>query len=237
MRRSDLKWLVPAILCGGILGPVLLLMGIEQMPAHQAGLLSNTETFFTVILAVLFFGDRLRRRDALAIVALIAGAAMVAGLTPATPMGIVFILAGALMWAVDNNVTQRLSKRDPLSIAAIKGLVAGPVNLLIAAAMDISLPRGAATLGLAAVIGLLTVGFSLVLFIYGLRHLGASRVSGLFATAPAFTVLISWLFLNESPTAWVIGGGALMFAGTILILRSAPALKKEPKRDTLESSS
>lgn len=222
LRRGDGKWIAAAVLAGGMLGPALLLMGIRRMPANEAGMLANSETLFTMILAVAFFGDRLRRLDVAAILVLVAGAGLVVGRTEATPTGALLILAGAMMWAIDNNVTQRLAQRDPMLIASIKGLVAGPVNVALAAAIGETIPTDPVRLALFAGVGLVTIGFSLTLFIYGLRHLGASRVSGLFATAPAFTVAISWAWLHEAIEPVALAGGALMVAGSMLMLRRPP---------------
>lgn len=218
LRRGDAGWLAAAVVAGGMLGPALLLMGVRRMPANEAGMLANTETLFTMLIAVAFFGDRLRGRDYGAIALLTAGAALVVGYQGASRSGALLIVAGAVMWAIDNNVTQRLSTRDPLLIAAIKGLVAGPANLALAAAVGEKIPGDARTLAICAGVGLVTVGLSLTLFIYGLRHLGASRTSGLFAAAPAFTVAICWALGTEAIRPFAVGGGALMIVGSILML-------------------
>ena len=44
------------------------------------------------------------------------------------------VAAACLAWAVDNNLTRRISGGDAILIAALKGAVAGVVNLVIAAA-------------------------------------------------------------------------------------------------------
>ena len=45
------------------------------------------------------------------------------------PWGALAIVGACLCWAIDNNLTRKVSASDPLQIAAIKGLVAGTVNL------------------------------------------------------------------------------------------------------------
>jgi drug/metabolite transporter (DMT)-like permease len=228
--RGDARWLAAAIVCGGILAPTLTLYGIRRLQAHEAGLLVNTEALFTALIAVLLFGERLRRRDVAAIALLVGGAALVIPVPRGSATGMAFVVGGALMWAVDNNVTQRLSKRDTILIAAIKGGVAGPVNLALAALMGSSFPDDVATVAWAAGVGVLAFGFSLALFIYGLRHLGASRTAALFSTAPAIAVALAVFWLGEQPQPYALAGGALMFLGTLLMLR-------EPKNGgTLEKA-
>ena len=77
--------------------------------------------------------------------------------------------------------TQKVSGADPLQIAALKGLVAGAVNLAIASLLGASLPR--VPLLLAALgVGLLGYGVSLSLFVLALRHLGTARSSAYFSS-------------------------------------------------------
>lgn len=225
VRRSDVGWLLAATACGGVAAPILLFFGLERISAHSAALLSNLETFFTAAIAVLFFGDFMRRRDVAAMLLLVGGAGAVGwsvaeGGGATTLAGVGLVAAGALSWALDNNFTQKISGRDPVHIAALKSLIAGATNLAIAAAMRSRLNADPATLGAAAAVGFFAYGVSLVLFVVGLRHLGAARTSTLFATAPAFAVALAWAWLGETPHAAALAGGAAMIAGAALIVKS-----------------
>ena len=46
--------------------------------------------------------------------------------------GAMLIGAACLAWAIDNNLTRRISGGDAVAIAAIKGCVAGTINLSLA---------------------------------------------------------------------------------------------------------
>ena len=54
--------------------------------------------------------------------------------------GAVLIAGACLGWAIDNNLTRKVSASDPLQIAAMKGLVAGGVNIAIALSLGASAP-------------------------------------------------------------------------------------------------
>lgn len=225
LRRTDAGRLSVVILTGGIAAPVLLLFGLSRTPAHVSALLGTTETLFTVLLAVWFFGDHLVRREWLGAAILVAGAAAVAWAgAPADGrfewQGPVLLLGAFLAWGVDNNVTQRLSGRDPLQIAAVKGLVAGGVNLSLGFATGSTVSPTLRTIAFAGAVGFFCYGLSLALFVHGLRRVGAARTSAIFATAPVFGVLLSWVVLRESPAVLALAGGALMIAGTALFLRA-----------------
>src|SRR5689334_22485447 len=65
LKKADLGWLSGVILSGGVAGPILLLLGLARTSAHVSALLANTETLFTMAIAVAFFGDFLFRRELL----------------------------------------------------------------------------------------------------------------------------------------------------------------------------
>ena len=214
LQKTDLGWLAGVVFSGGVAGPILLLLGLSRTSAHVSALLTNTETIFTMALAVLFFGDFLLRREALGAVLIFGGATLVAwaGATHAGKTswhGPLLLLGSGLAWGLDNNFSQRISSKDPLQIAMIKGIVAGLVNLGLAAATE-GLPRlSAALLGSGFGVGFVCYGVSLVFFMTALRHLGAARTSALFATAPAIAIVLSWALLREVPSVWT-GAGALL---------------------------
>lgn len=228
LRRSDLGWLAGVVLAGGVAGPILLLLGLSRTGAHVAALLTNTETLFTMALAVAFFGDFLLRRELLGAIAIVAGAGTVAwagaGRDGAQSWyGPLLLLGAGLSWGLDNNFSQKISAKDPLQIAAVKGIAAGLVNLALAAATE-GLPKlSPSVLGSAAAVGIVCYGLSVVLFMAGLRHLGAARTSALFATAPALSIALSWILLREVPGIWTGLGGAVMLAGAWLLIRSEHA--------------
>ena len=156
LPRSQWPWLAGAVLFGGALGPVFLMLGLSTTAAASASLLLNLEGVFTALLAWFVFRENFDSRIALGMVAIVAGGVLLgwqpgAGLVVST--GALFVAAACLCWGVDNNLTQKVSSSDPFQIAAIKGLVAGSVNLAIALAMGASLPS------FPILVGALVVGF------------------------------------------------------------------------------
>jgi len=225
IRRGDLGWLAAAILSGGVVAPILALAGLDRTPAHVASLLLSTEALFTILLAIAFFGDFLVRKEIWGVAIILLGAALVAG-GGGDAQGVirwegpVLILLSTFCWGLDNNFTQRLSARDPLEIASLKGLAAGGVNLGLSALAGIPIPLGARVLGVSAILGFLSYGVSLVLFVGALRRLGSARTAALFATAPLFGVALAWALLAEVPTLLVAVGGLLILPGTGLLIRA-----------------
>lgn len=220
LGRQDLPWLGGAIAVGGVVGPVLLMYGLAAGTAVQSSLLLNLEGVFTALLAWSFFRESFDARIAVGMAA-IAGGAAVLSWKPAQSLvldGSALLVTGAcLAWAIDNNLTRRVSGGDPLQIAALKGIVAGSVNVLLAMIQQAPWPAPAAIVG-AGVVGFLGYGTSLVLFVLALRLLGAARTGAYFSTAPFVGAIAGALVLHEPLTWQTFLAALLMGAGVWLHL-------------------
>ncbi|MBV1799843.1 DMT family transporter [Siccirubricoccus sp. G192] len=218
LRRSDMPWLALVIVAGGILGPLLLMFGLSRTDAAGASLLLNLEGLATMGIAWVVFRENVDRRLLLGAFAILAGAILLSWQGQASFQWGALLIAGAcLCWGIDNNLTRRLSSADPVRIAMLKGLVAGAVNLLLALLNGAVLPPAGILLAVGAV-GFLGYGVSLVLFVLGLRHLGAARTGAYFSLAPFVGAVLAILMLGESLSAQVLIAGGLMGLGLWLHL-------------------
>jgi drug/metabolite transporter (DMT)-like permease len=213
------RWILAAVvLVGGVLAPPLLLWGLERSPATTTALLLNLEVVLTVVLAGVVFGEHLGPRVAVAAVVM-ALAGVVLSWTPGGPAiagaAAAVVLACAL-WALDNNLTRLIAESDPLLIVQVKGLVAGTVNTLLALGSGQPWPP-LMTIALALVLGVVSYGTSLVLFIVSMRELGAARTGAYFATAPFFGAA-GGLLLGEPLTMRLVAAAGLMAAAAWLLV-------------------
>ena len=220
LSRRDLPWLGGAIALGGVLGPLLLMLGLLLTPASSASLLLNLEAVFTSLIAWAVFREHVPFRIALGMVAIVAGGAVlswegqVAWGSMWGPLGV----AGAcLCWAIDNNLTQRVSAGDPVQIAQFKGLVAGAVNTGIALSLGARLPEPFAAAA-ALLVGFLGYGVSLVCFVLALRALGTARTGAYFSLAPFIGAVLGLLLYSEPVTPLFVAASALMGLGLWLHL-------------------
>jgi drug/metabolite transporter (DMT)-like permease len=213
----ELPWLGAVVLCGGILGPLLLLWGLERTTSSVASLLLNLEGVFTAFLAWFIFRENFDWRIAIGMLCILVGGVVMSwGASPdlsvASLAGPLAIAGACLCWGMDNNLTRKLSRFDPVQIAAIKGVIAGLTNTVIAMAIGATLPPVRIAL-LAGGLGFASYGVSLVLFILGLRHLGTARTGAYFSLAPFVGAALSIVFLDESLTWPFVVAGALMGVG------------------------
>jgi drug/metabolite transporter (DMT)-like permease len=220
IQRAEVPWLAGAIVAGGIAGPALLMLGLASTAAATSSLLLNLEGVLTAVIAWVVFRENVDLGVFLGMVAIVAGGVMLSW-TPGeagVSGGALLIVGACLCWAVDNNLTRKVSANDAMVIACLKGLIAGPVNLAIAIATGASLPS-AIIVGAAMLTGLAGYGVSLVLFVVALRHLGTARTGAYFSVAPLFGIAISLLIWPELPnvTFWI--AAALMALGIWLHVR------------------
>lgn len=220
LQRTELGWLAGAVVAGGMLGPLLLMTGLTGMAAADASLLLNAEGVFTALLAWFVFKENFDRRIALGMIAIMAGAAILswpgnAGVGALWPS--LAVLGACLAWAVDNNLTRKVSVADASFIAMTKGLVAGATNLALAVATGATWPASGVVAG-AALLGLLSYGTSLVLFVVALRHLGTARTGAYFSVAPFFGAVLAIGVLGEPLTVGLVAAGILMAIGVWLHL-------------------
>jgi drug/metabolite transporter (DMT)-like permease len=220
LEGKDWLTLSGAVAAGGVLAPVLFLVGLSHSAASTASLLLNLEMVFTALLAWMLFREGFEGRVAWGLALILAGCLLLAW--PADGMagwgtGALPIAGACLCWGMDNNLTQRLADRDPVQIAAIKGLAGGSVNAALAFALGQSLPAGIPLLA-ALCVGLFGYGVSLVLFVVSLGRIGTARTIGVFAAAPFAGTCLSLLILDEAPTLSLFLAAMVLVAGLIIAI-------------------
>jgi drug/metabolite transporter (DMT)-like permease len=220
IARAEWPWLMGAILAGGVAGPALLMLGLSSTPAATSSLLLNLEGVLTAVIAWMVFRENVDRYVFVGMMAIVAGGVLLSWQTGPGGLSIgALLIAGAcLAWAIDNNLTRKVSTNDAMIIACLKGLCAGPVNLAIAFALGATLP------GPALILATMTTGFagygiSLVLFVIALRHLGTARTGAYFSVAPLFGVALSLLIWPDMPGTAFWCAAVLMIAGVWLHVR------------------
>ena len=220
LTRRDAPWLAGAITCGGVLAPLLLMTGLERTPASSASLLLNLEGVFTAVVAWFIVRENFDRRIALGMAAIVGGGVVLSYQGWGSwegPAGPLAIAGACFCWGVDNNLTQRVSAGDPVQVATLKGLVAGSVNVALAGWLGANWPA-APDVGAALLLGFLSYGVSLVLFVLALRHLGTARTAAYFSSAPFVGAAVSLVVFRETPTALFLAAGAMMILGVALHL-------------------
>ncbi|KPU62754.1 transporter [Thermococcus sp. EP1] len=222
--RRDLLLLTFIVLFGSFLAPLSFMFGLNKTTAVNASLLLNTETLFTVLIAVIVFKEKASRRSIIGIFLILIGAVVISTenfkeveLSKGIVGNILILLAG-LSWAIDNNLSKLLSvKKDLLLVTSLKGLFGGSALLILAFLMGIPFYIPFQSLPYILTVGAFSIGFSIVLFLFALREIGAMKTGAIFSTSSLIGAFFAFLVLGESFTIIKAFFGVLMFAGVYLL--------------------
>jgi drug/metabolite transporter (DMT)-like permease len=218
LTGRDAPWLAAAIAAGGVLGPLLLMWGLQRTGAATASLLLALEGAATALIAWFVFREHFDRWILLGMACLVLGAIILswAG-TPTldSVVGPMVIVGACVAWGLDNNLTRKISLADPLQTVELKGLVAGPFNIVLASVAGATIQLSPILL-FAAIIGFFGYGVSLVLYVLALRQLGAARTGAYFSTAPFLGAIISVVAFGDAVTPALFIAGGLMGIGVWL---------------------
>ena len=174
---------------------------------------------FTALLAWFVFKENFDRRIAWGMAAIVAGGVVLSAGPALRAQGVIgplVIAAACLAWAIDNNLTRKVSIHDAMLIACLKGLVAGSVGVALALASGASMPPRAIVLE-ASLLGFVGYGLSLTLFVIALRGLGTARTGAYFSLAPFLGATFA-VVLGAPVTVLLIVAGVVMGIGVWLHL-------------------
>ena len=230
-RKFDYFYVIIVTIFGGIAAPVLLMYGLQQTAASTAAILTNGEIVFTIALSSLFFGERPHGPVGLFAVILVVIGLVIATTEDLTALesilelnpGNIMILASMLMWAIDNNISRRLTlKVSPAKIAMVKSLAGGLILLAIALATGKGDSIAAIKLDMWMLIIIMSIsgfGGALLLFLEGIKRIGTVKTMSMFSMTPVFGIVIAALALGESITVFQGVATGLIIIGIILIGR------------------
>lgn len=220
VKRQDLGMLALLTLIGGIAAPICLISGLALLSAGSASLLLNLEVVFTMGIAISVGKEHLSGKGVAAAALILAGAVIIGGVTTSGTNlhGVALVALACLGWGIDNNISQRLSIRDPMQIALLKSLGACIPMLLIAGLSGAKFPSPTEVV-IVLTIGGVGYGLSIWLDLLALRDLGAAREAVIFATAPFVGTGFSIIVLKETLNTGQVASGILMVAGVILMLK------------------
>jgi drug/metabolite transporter (DMT)-like permease len=218
-RGVEVLWLLGAVISGGAIAPYLLMYGLQVIDAASASLILNLEGVFTALLAWFAFKENVDRRIALGMVCIIAGGVLLS-LGPryrgGNLIGPLAIGAACLAWAVDNNLTRKVSIHDSMLIACAKGLIAGPISVALAVHYGAVTPSSMRLIQ-AGFVGFVGYGLSLTLFVVALRDLGTARTGAYFSLAPFIGAALA-IALGAPVTGVLLAAAVLMGMGIWLHL-------------------
>lgn len=216
---ATIRRLAIALACGGVMAPVCLLLGLKLASASSVSMWLTLEAVFTSLLAFLMFKEHLGKLGWIALlISTMASALLCVGEGGSGIQAGLVVALACLFWAVDNNCVAVIDGISPAKITFLKGIVAGSINMLLGTIFQPAALTSTVVLQ-ALVVGSLSYGLSITLYIMSAQGMGAARSQMIFATTPFWGVAFSGIFLHETLSALQLLAG-LMMGGAIFALVS-----------------
>ena len=229
VRVKDWPIVLAITLSGAVLAPALFFIGLEQTTASDTAIISNCETIFTVLFALVFFKEKLGRRGYAAIALVLTGVFIVTTnlqfsgtLLDLKKEGNLLILLSMVFWGLDNNLSKIAAQRIDISrLVQLKGLIGGTILLVLVLFLNTPLKILPIDIPNLLLVGLVGFGISLYLFLHSLRRIGTVRTMLIFSTGTVFGLLFAVAFLHEKIGLYQILSIALMLAGIYLVIKES----------------
>lgn len=243
-KEDFLDILVISIL-GGVLAPILLFYGLERIDASEAVILTNAQIIFTVLLSSLFFGEKPNGIIGYTGIIIVFVGLFVATTELDTPgslfkyePGKIMIVGAMLVWAIDNNISRRLTKRStiwPAKIAMLKFLIGGIILFGIATiAVEESSSSFRSRLQIIdslllikpsewlIIIAVSLFGFAgaLSLLLESLKRIGTIRTMMIFSLTPIFGIVAANIVHAESISILEAIATGIIIIGIFMVSKS-----------------
>ena len=228
ITKEDLPYTL-AMIALDIAAPIFLLLGLSHTTAANASLLNNFEIVATALIALMVFKEKISPRLWFGIGFVVASCMLLSFEDISSlkfSLGSLFILLACLCWGIENNCTRRLSSKDPLEIVLLKGVFSGLGSIVIGVAVGERITQLRSVFAVLAV-GCVAYGFSIFVYVYAQRMLGAARTSAYYAVAPFIGVLLSLLIFKQPPPYSFYIALALMALGAWLCSSDGPLFDKK----------
>jgi drug/metabolite transporter (DMT)-like permease len=237
MQKKDWLLILAITLSGAIIAPILFFTGLKQTTASDTAILSNAETIFTVLFALIFFKEKLRPIGYLAVVLVLIGVVIVTTnlqftnfLSDIKKEGNLLIILSMAFWALDNNISKIITHRiDVSKIVQLKGAIGGSVILIFALLTGASINISLIQVPNLLLVGTVGFGISLYLFLHSLRRIGTVRTMLIYSTGTIFGLAFASIFLHEIIRSYQIAAIALMLFGIYLITKEGQSVEKLQK--------
>lgn len=218
--RRDLPYTVGMIVLD-IFAPIFLMLGIQYGSASNASLLGNFEIVATTLIALFLFREVITKRFWLAIL-FITAASITLSFDGTSSLrfsfGSLFVLLATICWGFENNCTRSISEKSTYQIVVLKGIFSGTGSFIIASLAGEKFPALPYIL-MAMLLGFVSYGLSIFLYIRAQRDLGAAKTSAYYAIAPFIGAFLSFVMVGEKLSFNY--GVALLFmvAGTAFVIK------------------
>jgi drug/metabolite transporter (DMT)-like permease len=226
LEKDDYTILLIIGLLGGGIAPFLFFEGLKRTTASDASVLEGGELLFTVIIALLFFKEKLTKIGYMGIAITIIGITLISSLSSNTNgqfnlynfnlnYGNILIIFSTLCWGLDNNISKIISKRitNTAKIVLLKSLIGGIFLLAVSFFLGYKVIFEITQIPYILILGIGGFGLSLFFFIESLRIIGTLKTIVIFSSSAIFGLILSFIILHEKIEIMQLFAAALVILG------------------------
>lgn len=222
-------WGLLLLAATGVFGyNALFFVGMKEVEAARGALIIALGPVFVSVVAALFLGETMCRRQVLGVgLSLFGGAAVIVGggkgFTAALGGGEIALLGCVASWVAYSLCGKKLLASLPVLPVVFGATLLGSAMLLLAALCTEPLAAIGKLPALAwLALVLMGVGSTALAYCWyyeGIVNMGAVRAANFINLVPVFAAILGALLLGEWPGIFLLGGGSLVIIGVIMVNR------------------
>jgi drug/metabolite transporter (DMT)-like permease len=217
VNRDNMLYLFLISFFGTVVALVLFLLGVGLTSGISASLLLQIEPVYSALIGFFMLREAIGKRQVFAMFLVIVGVGVIFyNGSLQINYGDILVLATPLFYQLSHLVVKKVMKKiEEDVIVAGRFLYAAPILLLL------STLAGANQFGVLlqplyfSLLLFLGVSWALgyILWVKAIKRINLSKATVLVAPYPILSVILAWFVLSEVPTAYQIGGFALIIIG------------------------
>lgn len=213
-----------------ILAALFIVESLKYIDASTVSLISILEISFTIVISHFIFKTKISKNLIIAVILVSIG-----GILLSFDSSTEFKLSIASMltvfatacWGLENNLTAKVSDKNPLLLVFYKCFAVAIFNLLFI--LNINIFELFINNWYLLVIGFFTYGISILYYVYAINYIGISKTSIVFSFSPVFGALISLILFKEKITIYFVISLILMIMGIYFTIIDKKNIKKGNK--------
>ena len=201
--------------------------GLKLTTAADTALLSNGETVFSILFALLFFKEKLKLVGYGAVALILVGVFIVTtnfnfdSSLMQFSSGNILVIAATVLWGLDNNISKIITRHMHISrLVQLKSLIGGSISLLVVLLMGIPFNVQQTQIIPIVLVGVFGFAISLYLYLHSIKRLGVVKASSLLSLSAVFGLIFAALLLHEPIDIYQVIAVIIMVTGVYLMYKN-----------------
>ena len=212
---------------GAAAAPIMFFTGLKLTTAADTALLSNGETVFSILFALLFFKEKLKLVGYGAVALILVGVFIVTtnfnfdSSLMQFSSGNILVIAATVLWGLDNNISKIITRHMHISrLVQLKSLIGGSISLLVVLLMGIPFNVQQTQIIPIVLVGVFGFAISLYLYLHSIKRIGVVKASSLLSLSAVFGLIFATLLLHEPIGIYQVIAVIIMVTGVYFMYKN-----------------